>query len=564
MSLITTIIDGIAPNPSSGLGGANEGHIQGFQDDIITGVAGGVADKAGGQCLVTQNSPLGMSVLVADGVVYIPNADYIANLATATKYYRVVIKTEDPVTIPSNTSGSDCQHGLDVVVNKVTVPNEYGSNVATLVVTLGTPGAGAPAVPDNGYRLAEVEVVDGATQIANVSISDTRTQISINDVVISTNIVTKTGTQTLSNKTLTSPVINTGISGTAKASAAEVATGTDDTKIVTPLAAAPYANSSMARQAIINGNFDVWQRGTSIALTAADGYTADRWYVKTATAGTDKTVSREDGTGVNGSYYCARVKMVSDVDELLTFSHALESQDSIKFRGKKVTLSFYARGGAEFVADNATLVSKIVTGKGTDQKVLAFTTSADGVSQNNTLTTSWVKFTCTTSAAIASDITQIGVSFAFTHAGSGTTTNYFDIAQVQLCAGDVALPFQPKSYGQELIDCQRYCLKIGDENSSGYHSIALGQCYSTTDASVLITYPVRMRIAPTQVYPTANTLALLDKNGSPVALTAIVDNSITSYSDRIQATVASGFTAGDCVHLVQNNSTATILFSAEL
>lgn len=215
-------------------------------------------------------------------------------------------------------------------------------------------------------------------------------------------------------------------------------------------------NSSLTRQAIINGNFDVWQRGTSIAMTAANAYTADRWYCETATAGTDKTVSRQDGTGVNGSYYCARVAMVADVDELLTFSQALESQDSIKFRGKKVTLSFYARGGAEFVSDNATLVSKIVTGKGTDQKVLSFTTSADAISQNNTLTTGWVKFTCTTTNVIASDITQIGVSFSFTHAGSGTTTNYFEVTQVQLCAGEVALPFQPKSYNEELRACQRY------------------------------------------------------------------------------------------------------------
>jgi hypothetical protein len=215
-------------------------------------------------------------------------------------------------------------------------------------------------------------------------------------------------------------------------------------------------NNSLSRQAIINGNFDVWQRGTSIAMTTANAYSADRWYCETATAGTDKTISRQDGTGVNGSYYCARVAMVQDVDELLTFSQALESQDSIKFRGQKVTLSFYARGGAEFVADNATLVSKIVTGKGTDQKVLAFTTSADGVSKNNTLTTGWQKFTCTTTAAIASDITQIGISFAFTHAGSGTTTNYFEVTQVQLCAGDVALPFMPKSFEEELRACMRY------------------------------------------------------------------------------------------------------------
>ena len=38
----------------------------------------------------------------------------------------------------------------------------------------------------------------------------------------------------LVSKTLTTPVINTGFSGTAKATSAEVATGTDDTKIVTP------------------------------------------------------------------------------------------------------------------------------------------------------------------------------------------------------------------------------------------------------------------------------------------------------------------------------------------
>lgn len=215
-------------------------------------------------------------------------------------------------------------------------------------------------------------------------------------------------------------------------------------------------NTSLFKQALINGNFDVWQRGTSFALTAADGYTADRWYAETATATTDKTISQQDGTGVNGSRYCLRYLAAQDIDALNTLSQALESQDSIKFRGKKVTLSFYARGGAEFVADNPTLVSKIVTGKGTDQKVLAFTTSADAVSQNNTLTTGWVKYTCTTSAVIASDITQLGVSFAFTHAGAGVTTNYFEVTQVQLCSGDTALDFMPKSFEEELRACQRY------------------------------------------------------------------------------------------------------------
>ena len=350
-----------------------------------------------------------------------------------------------------------------------------------------------------------------------------------------------------------------------KATATENVTGTDDAKFLTSLANVPAFNNSLSRQAIINGNFDVWQRGTSVAMTAANAYTADRWYCETATAGTDKTVSREDGTGVNGSYYCARVKMVGDVDELLTFSQALESQDSIKFRGKKVTLSFYARGGAQFVADNATLVSKIVTGKGADQKVLAFTTSADGVSQNNTLTTSWVKFTCTTTAAIASDITQIGVSFAFTHAGSGTTTNYFEITQVQLCAGDVALPFMPKSFEEELRACQRYCNVLNAGTQSGF-SVGFGSAATTTIALISLSLGIPMRIDPI-LTATATDWYLTDGATTPTDLTAIsIQSSANSViSPSIRCEVATGLTQYRPYSLTaDNNQNRIMIFSAEL
>jgi hypothetical protein len=335
---------------------------------------------------------------------------------------------------------------------------------------------------------------------------------------------------------------------------------------VETLATSDYFNvNSLARQAIINGNFDVWQRGTSIAMTAANAYTADRWYCETATAGTDKTVSREDGTGVNGSYYCARVKMVSDVDELLTFSQALESQDSIKFRGQKVTLSFYARGGAEFVADNATLVSKIVTGKGTDQKVLAFTTSADGVSQNNTLTTSWVKFTCTTTNVIASDITQIGVSFAFTHAGSGTTTNYFEVTQVQLCAGDVALPFMPKSYARELLDCMRYYYRMIAD--AVYSRFGFGTAVTTGEINFGIPTKVPLRALPTLSYSDLAKLQASDGVSATTGLSTLALNTNTYSKDQVHCkiTKAGSFTQFRPYYIESSNSAGEWLaFDAEL
>jgi len=95
------------------------------------------------------------------------------------------------------------------------------------------------------------------------------------------------------------------------------------TPVLDATSAIPFYKDSIYRQAIINGNFDIWQRGTSIAMTTADAYAADRWYCETATAATDKTVSRQTASN-NGSYYSARVAMVQDTDELLTFSQALD------------------------------------------------------------------------------------------------------------------------------------------------------------------------------------------------------------------------------------------------
>ena len=322
------------------------------------------------------------------------------------------------------------------------------------------------------------------------------------------------------------------------------------TKLATQQSIKAYVDASAGTsQAIINGNFDVWQRGTSIAMTTADAYAADRWYCETATAATDKTVSRQTASN-NGSYYSARVAMVQDTDELLTFSQALESQDSIKFRGQKLTLSFWAKAGAEFVTDNSTLVCKIVTGKGTDQKVLAFTTSADAISANKTLTDTFVKHTITTTAAIASDITQIGVSFAFTHAGAGVTTNYFEVSQVQLCAGSVASPFMSKSFATESADCKRYYEKSFSYATTPAQSVIstqyAGGALNTGIIETAISFKVAKRIIPTVTFyqpadgSTSGMWSYQD-NGSWVDATTMtaVDANTNTFTARING---SGFT----------------------
>lgn len=80
-------------------------------------------------------------------------------------------------------------------------------------------------------------------------------------------IVGTTDTQTLTNKTLTSPVVNTGFSGTAKATGAEIDTGTEDAKIVTPKAIADSVVETRYRCMVKKSVNQTITNATATALT---------------------------------------------------------------------------------------------------------------------------------------------------------------------------------------------------------------------------------------------------------------------------------------------------------
>jgi hypothetical protein len=80
--------------------------------------------------------------------------------------------------------------------------------------------------------------------------------------------------------TTRAPLASPAFTGTPTAPTA--AAGTNNTQIATTafvntaIAALPF---NMARQAIINGNFDIWQRGNSFSNPANYTFTSDRWQV---------------------------------------------------------------------------------------------------------------------------------------------------------------------------------------------------------------------------------------------------------------------------------------------
>lgn len=165
----------------NGMSNATEGDVLGNIGDIISNT--GVVNLSGGHLLVTENDPVGMSVLVAGGIVYIPNADYDELDSDSPKYYPVVAQPE-VLTIDPNVSGSTRHDIVCQKIDKAIAPDADASNVSTKVIVKGTPGAGVPTTPANHYKLAEIVIVNGETEITNTEITDTREQVILDNTLI--------------------------------------------------------------------------------------------------------------------------------------------------------------------------------------------------------------------------------------------------------------------------------------------------------------------------------------------------------------------------------------------
>jgi hypothetical protein len=315
--------------------------------------------------------------------------------------------------------------------------------------------------------------------------------------------------------------------------------------------------------AVINGGFDFWQRGTSSAITSSSAtfFLADRW--NNYRGATGSTVSRQS-SGLTGFLYSARVQRDSGntSTSLITLQTGLESQQSYALAGKTVTLSFYAKVGANYSATSSILIAQVAQGTGTDQNyVSGFTGQTSVISQNATLTTSWQRFSYTGSVNAAS--TQLGIAFLFYPTGTAGANDWFEITGVQLEIGSVATTFTRAggTIQGELAACQRYYWR--NTATSAYSNFALGFERTSTDAKIVVFLPNTLRVAPDSVESGGN-FQLLNAGGT-IAVTSFALDQGNLQAPSLYANIASGGSASrPCQLTAQNSTTAYIAFSAEL
>ena len=318
---------------------------------------------------------------------------------------------------------------------------------------------------------------------------------------------------------------------------------------------------------VINSCMDIWQRGTSMAGSTTQ-FCADRWQAYRAVAGS--TYSRQataDTTNLPNIQYC--VRMSRDSGNTATNNLALitnfESANSIPFAGKQVTISFYARKGANFSAASSLLNVEFDSGTGTDQNLISGYTGSVNMTAGSiaTLTTAWQRFSYTVTPAATT--TQLGISLYWTPVGTAGAADYAEVTGVQVDVGSLALPIRRTgtTLQGELAACQRYYYRQTGDNL--YANFGIGTCNALTTALVNIMPPVTMRVKPTSV--DFSTLRLYDGSVAwPITSLALNSDSSGAAQPQVTATASTGtFTLTRNAFIQGNNSaSAYVGFSAEL
>ena len=321
------------------------------------------------------------------------------------------------------------------------------------------------------------------------------------------------------------------------------------------------------KNGIINGGFDVWQRGTSVSVAASSNvYTADRWGEGGGANAT--TVSRQatsDTTNLPSIQYCARVQRNAAQTSTngITFVQSMESVNSIPYAGKTVTMSFYARKGTNYSAASNALTAYIITGTGTDQNRIggAYTGDNASIVTTVTLTATWQRFTLT--GTLPATATEIASYFTYTPSGTAGAADFFEITGVQLELGSTATTFSRAggTIQGELAACQRYYWR----SLTGYTFAPVRTTVISNASTTGYGYFVpncTMRIPPTSV--DFSNLTIVRDGAGTWAVSALTINNATVDGTIINLTAASGMAAGTSGQLVTTNSTGYLGFSAEL
>lgn len=343
----------------------------------------------------------------------------------------------------------------------------------------------------------------------------------------------------------------------------------------------------LKKNALINADFNIWQRGTSFTTIASAAYSADR--VRYSKVGAMvHTVDRvTDFPSVAASFHrsqyslrvdCTTVDAAIAASDLCIISQRIEGFNFLPLAQQAMTLSFWHKH------TKTGIYCVSFRNSNSDRSYVAEYTQA--------VTDTWEKatinITASPSAGTWDYTTGIGLKVAWVLAagtdfhGTADTwesandlstsnqvnacdniANNFILAQVKLEQGSVATRFVGEEITTDLNRCKRYYEELNNEGHAGYE-YGTGQCKTATTASLVINF-IEKRTNPTITDSAAGDFNVTKANGTSEAVTVFSFASITIKTTLGEITTAGNLVAGDATRLNDDtNTNSRIYIDAEL
>lgn len=223
------------------------------------------------------------------------------------------------------------------------------------------------------------------------------------------------------------------------------------------------------RNRIINGGFDVWQRGASIVCTTGT-YSADRW--RMYAAGANVTVSQDTSVSDTPCYLITGAAS----NTVANLGQPIESANLDDLVTGPVTISY------EVYSSTARAVGITTYYFNTkDSGVGAMTLGPSNTSILTTAVNTWQKVTLTIASLATAFKNGAYIDLNFGAVTAGQTVR---VRNVQLEPGSVATPFESRPIAIESAMCKRYTRK---------QAVWVGTSAAHT------CFPIDMRATPTSI-----------------------------------------------------------------
>ena len=275
------------------------------------------------------------------------------------------------------------------------------------------------------------------------------------------------------------------------------------------------------RNLIINGSMAISQRnGTSVISPAPSGYgSADRFATFKSGAGTFSIQQSTDSPSgfINSIKATVTSASTPSGTNYYLIQHAIEGQNFASLAqgtsdAKTFTLSFYVKSSitgtfSGSFRDSTPSISYVfeytINSVNTwERKTITVDGSSSGTFSTGNSAGAYLAFSLGQGTTFGSS--TVGSWHSGNYHGSSSETKFiananatFQITGVQLEVGDTATPFEHgKSYGQELLACQRYYF-VNDPDDLGTYMAKGAYTGNQTTAIHVVNFPTTMRASPT-------------------------------------------------------------------